>query len=338
MEKLTHLSLFTGIGGIDIAAEAAGFATVAQCENAAFPLAVLEKHWPDIPRFSDINTLTKERFIEKTGLSTITLISGGFPCQPFSQAGKRRGFADERHLWPEMFRVIRELRPRWVVGENVAGFVNVGLDQTMSDLEDTGYCVRAFLIPACAVGAWHERKRIFIIAADVSDTDCLRQRKGRGKTRLVYDTGRSDTQEGERRYGLERETIGSCIFSNTDGVGRDTLNAETVLIAERKRIWQPCGTDGAQGKSRIGQRGAQSLLGGVADGLPSWLDGHRLWETEPEAVPRMTEEKKNLTERLAALGNAVVPQQVYPILKYIADMENSNRGGVTSYERTKSWG
>ncbi len=136
---ITHLSLFSGIGGLDLAAEWAGITTVGQCEWADYPTKVLEKHWPDVPRWRDIRTLTGDDFYERTGLHTVDIISGGFPCQPFSAAGKRKGKEDERYLWPEMLRIIREIQPNWVVGENVAGLVRSALDEILSSLEAVGY-------------------------------------------------------------------------------------------------------------------------------------------------------------------------------------------------------
>ena len=135
-----------------------------QCEWADYPTRVLEKHWPDVPRWRDIRTLTKESFCERTGLRTVDIISGGFPCQPFSKAGQRRGKSDDRYLWPEMLRVIDELRPAWVIGENVANILNLALDDVLSDLESKGYTARAFMVPARGVGAPHQRYRFAIVA------------------------------------------------------------------------------------------------------------------------------------------------------------------------------
>ena len=175
-KRLTHLSLFSGIGGLDLAAEWAGFTTVGQCEWADYPTKVLEKHWPDVPRWRDIRTLTGESFYEKTGMRTVDVVSGGFPCQPFSVAGKRRGKEDDRYLWPEMLRVISELRPAWVVGENVAGIVNMALDQVCDDLENEGYTVQAFIIPTCAVDVPHRRDRCAIVA----HSTCVERHGARG--------------------------------------------------------------------------------------------------------------------------------------------------------------
>jgi DNA (cytosine-5)-methyltransferase 1 len=320
MGKLTHLSLFAGIGGIDLAAEAAGFETVCQCERAAYPLAVLEKHWPGVPRFTDIAEITREGFFEKTGLETVTLISGGFPCQPFSIAGRKRGFSDGRYLWPEMCRVIRELRPRWVLGENVAGFINMGLDKTLIDLEGAGYSARTFVLPAVAVGAWHERKRTFIVGFDVSHAGSLRHAGGRETYQGGSDGKRGVPQNKPQRGKMDTETLGGGVLPDSDGDGRIPLEAETVRAEKVETDREPVLADGAHGKP-AGGHGAESPVGGMADGLSFEMDGRIVWAEEPAGIPRMTADRENRAERLKALGNAVVPQQVFPILKYIADLE-----------------
>ena len=161
---LTHLSLFSGIGGLDLAAEWAGFTTVGQCEWADYPTKVLEKHWPNVPRWRDIRTLTGDSFYERTGYRTVGIVSGGFPCQPFSVAGKQGGKGDERYLWPQMLRVIRELTPRWVLGENVPGILQIAAADVIADLERAGYHVVLFDFEAAAVGARHRRERIAFVA------------------------------------------------------------------------------------------------------------------------------------------------------------------------------
>jgi DNA (cytosine-5)-methyltransferase 1 len=165
---MTHLSLFSGIGGLDIAAEWAGFETVGQCEWADYPTKVLEKHWPDVPRWRDVHDLTATDFTSRTGLKTVDCISGGFPCQPHSIAGKRQASADERDLWPEYRRVIREIKPRWVVAENVPGLLSSEDGRffrgILRDFADMGFDVGWATFSAASVGAVHRRERMAIIA------------------------------------------------------------------------------------------------------------------------------------------------------------------------------
>ena len=158
-----------------MAAEWAGFKTVGQCEWADFPTKILEKHWPDVPRWRDIRTLTGDDFYEKTGLRTVDVISGGFPCQPFSNAGKRKGKDDDRYLWPEMLRVIREIQPSFVIGENVPGIINLALDTVLSDLGRDGYSCQTFIVPACGVDAPHRRERVCIVAYATRNWDGFRR-------------------------------------------------------------------------------------------------------------------------------------------------------------------
>ena len=253
MKQLTHLSLFSGIGGLDLAAEWAGIETIGQCEYADYPTKVLEKHWPDIPRWRDIRTLTKESFYERTGLHSVDVISGGFPCQPFSSLGSRKGEADDRYLFDEMLRLAVELGSKYIVGENVSGIDDGNLDRICAKMEAAGYEIAGiYETPACLFGAPHERYRVFVVANSESVTG-------------------TKTHPG----ALPSRKSGGA----WEGIVR---NAWREVSGAYWAIHKP-------------------PVPGMDDGLPYGMDIHR---------------QRNMT-----LGNAVVPQQVYPIFKAIAQME-----------------
>lgn len=363
MNELTHLSLFSGIGGLDLAAEMAGFRTVGQCEWADYPTKVLEKHWPDVPRWRDIRTLTKESFYERTGLRTVDVISGGFPCQPFSVAGKRRGAEDDRYLWPEMLRVISELRPAWVVGENVAGIVNMALDQVYADLENEGYAVQAFIIPACAVDAPHRRDRCAIIGCrtlegkhngrgwgtdSLENSDCIRfieqgvlsqqsrrtelERDGKD---VAYAESIGQQGDGNSWKQVSGERLKKAQSERRCDVLSDTDNRSRALRRNRKlsavEETGGCRSDHGGGAPEhvAGQWwSAKPRLGGVVDGFSCFMDrcmsvpGY--WIPEPD-IPRITSKKEHRKDRLQCLGNAVVPQQFYPVFQAIADIEEATK-------------
>lgn len=382
MKNITHLSLFSGIGGLDLAAEWAGFKTVGQCEWADYPTKVLEKHWPDVPRWKDIRTLTGESFYERTGLRTVDVISGGFPCQPFSVAGKQRGKEDDRYLWPEMARVIKELRPTWVIGENVAGIIRMALSDILSDLEACGYGTRTFLIPACAIGARHRRYRVAIVghakhdglsATEKSEStgeagerceereETASKFKGTGepgnsenvgRTKIMADTNDRQCSRTDEKICTRGTIPFACreTMADAQGIGlqgkrtagqQERAARPTARKSERgsnvRNSASPGLPDGAgeqmggQGTSdpeleRPVRRSVESVLGGVVDGIPDWMDGNldflinHYWDEEPD-IPRIARGIKNRVDRLKSLGNAVVPQQFYPIFKAIANIE-----------------
>jgi len=245
---LTHFSLFSGIGGIDLAAEWSGFETVGQCEFADYPTKVLEKHWPTVPRWRDVRDVTRADFIRRTGHQSVTIISGGFPCQPFSISGKQLGKDDDRYLWPEMLRVIGELRPSWVIAENVENAVRMVIDEVCNSLESIGYQVQPLVVSAYCSGAWFDGKRTFIVASS---------------------NDRRSTMRWDSQFQPDAQTDGRW---TDNGRGTPIINARERWSVESKPF-------------------------GVADGIPNRVD------------------------RLKCLGNAVVPQQVFPLLKAIAEIE-----------------
>ena len=214
---LNALSLFSGIGGLDLAAEMAGIKVKAFCEIEPFPVEVLKKRFPGVHIFNDVKTLTKESFMEvmlKNGggvesSQPIDIIFGGFPCQDLSQAGKQAGLEGERSgLWFEMLRVISEFRPRYVVAENVRGAVNLALDTVYSGLVGEGYKVYPYVIPASAVGAPHQRERLFVVGVreDVANSYCER-----------YLHRKSTIDTAETGINAQRNTAAGNTFMENTG-------------------------------------------------------------------------------------------------------------------------
>lgn len=199
---MNHGSLFSGIGGFDLAAQWMGWYNVFHCEIEPFPRHVLQYYWPNSDSLSDIK---KTNFKKYNG--TIDILTGGFPCQPYSAAGKRKGTEDDRHLWPEMLRAIREVSPRWVVGENVRGLTNwnggLVFDQVQADLEDAGYEVLPFILPACAVNAPHRRDRIWFVAYSGGNGSYCPQDRQSHRKRDDRDSARSESTEQPSGCGGE---------------------------------------------------------------------------------------------------------------------------------------
>ena len=237
--RMRHGSLFSGIGGFDLAAEWMGWENVFHCEWNDFGKKILHYYWPNAIQYDDI---TKTDFTIHRG--QIDILTGGFPCQPYSAAGKRLGKEDERHLWPHMLRAIQEIQPRWVVGENVLGLVNwddgLVFQEVCADLEAQGYEVQPFVLPAASKGAPHSRQRVWFVAYSKLYADGLRTE------------GRMDL-DGELLERRKREEATNGLNNlSKDGNVTDTNG-------NRINNWEQFPT--------------QSPICGGYDGLPNQLDG-----------------------------------------------------------------
>lgn len=283
----THLDLFTGIGGFAIAARWAGFNTIGMCEIDTYCRKVLARRFPGIPIHKDIRNLDGREY------SGVSLITGGFPCQPVSLAGKRRGKADDRWLWPQMRRVISEAQPDWVLGENVVGIDGMELDDCLSDLESLGYDVAPpFEIPACAVDARQRRMRVWIMACAHRDCDQPEERRINGATgSLAQQNGSQVCSSGEPGgTGVE--------------VRRHTLlGHEAAPDNARERL---------QGEWPSGEQVPEAHGG---QGLPVCGCGDDGIWCPDTGVLRVANGIPKRMDRLKGLGNAIVPEVAYRILK-----------------------
>jgi DNA (cytosine-5)-methyltransferase 1 len=295
MNEKTHLDLFSGIGGFALAAKWNGYRTVGFCDNEPYAQAVLKKHWPEVPCHKDIREVRGELY------AGVTLLTGGFPCQPFSVAGKQRGKDDNRYLWPEMLRVIQEAKPTWIIGENVAGIVNLALDQVCADLEGQGYEVEPIIVPACAVDAPHRRDRCWIIAKYMADSVSLSESSAHGSKEWGRVRGRQDEDISQRNE------MGSNSSDSRENV------ADTVKQGREGRIYR---RKDAERESVDGYAGCSGTTYGQS--------GEAIWLAEPN-VGRVAHGIPNRTHRLKGLGNAIVPQVASEIIRCINKIMEDNK-------------
>jgi len=287
------LDLFSGIGGFSLGLEACGMTTTAFCERDEFCTKILNKHWPDVPVHNDVRQLDGTKYA-----GSIDVVCGGFPCQPFSVSGRQRGKDDDRHLWPEMLRVISESKPRWVIGENVSGFVRMALDDVSLDLENEGYTVRTFVLPACAVDAKHRRDRVFIVGYASSKH---RRKRADGRRESGLEVGKD----------LLAQTRREQVSNSTGRSSEDEYVANATSPRGEARL--PRQESGKERHTRKPDHESDQRLG--------WETGGD-WPTEP-AVGRVADGVPNRVDRIKSLGNAVVPQliQIIGELVLAADKE-----------------
>ena len=289
---MNHASLFSGIGGFDLAAEWAGWNNIFHCEWNPFGQKVLKHHFPNSISYNDI---TKTDFTIHKG--SIDILTGGFPCQPYSTAGLRKGKADERHLFPEMLRAIKEIRPRWIIGENVRGLVSwsgeLVFHEVCADLESEGYEVQPFIIPAAGVNAPHRRERIWFVAYAASVGLCKHSQEQRLQSK-TFGT----------QFGLDNETV-----ANTDSTRQQAFGIQIPKLGQQIEKETFCRNSFKPTHSRL-QWDAfpiESAICSGNNGIPDELDGITFSKWRKESIK--------------AYGNAIVPQVAFEIFKTINTFE-----------------
>ena len=326
MKKLKILDLFSGIGGFSLGLErTGGFETIAFCEIEEFPRKILAKHWPNVPIAHDVRKLSYNRKTQQLFYKTrviyvgrIDVVCGGYPCQPFSAAGDRKGTEDDRHLWPEIDRLLDEIRPDWFIGENVAGHISLGLDNVLSDLEKQEFTARAFIIPACAVDAKHRRDRVWIVAHSIGNRwrkKWARESSASSETlantsggRFSKSKKRENEQSGRAEIISTSEDVPHTNKFNDDnrGYGASQICGERPTSAGLSKsksdvAYNDSGNGRASGENKVETRTANIFKPGSESRtrIP--------WPAEP-AVGRVAHGIPNRVDRLKGLGNAVVPQ------------------------------
>jgi DNA (cytosine-5)-methyltransferase 1 len=331
--KLKVLDLFSGIGGFSLGLESTGFfETIAFVEKDEFCQKVLKKNFNNIPIEGDIRNVKGDKY-------KADVVTGGFPCQPFSVAGKRKGTDDDRYLWDETIRVVRECKPKWFIGENVEGLINIQegmvLRQVQNDLEKEGFEVQCIIIPASGIGAWHQRKRIWIIGYNVSNANT---RFGIGENQEIQTRGNTSTNGSKdvsnsdsklrRRWGAIGENRANKIwrfYSKKEEQTRNDIRSKTIgcndIFGKQKNLqhthnerFEELNLSTEPKKSDINNREydsttenktwwqTQSNLCGIPHGLSKTLD-------------------KNRANRIKALGNSIVPQIARELGKAIIEAE-----------------
>ena len=336
--KLKHLDLFSGIGGFSLGLEATGyFDTVAFCDYDPYCQKVLRKHWPWVTIYDDVKELNSER-LQANGHNKIDIITGGYPCQPFSIAGRQKGEQDPRHVWPEMFRLVKELRPTWVIGENVSGHIKLGLDTVIEDLESEDYAVRPFSISASSIGANHQRERIWILAHSRRSQWPRAELRGENEN----ETREENANQFERSSSPSKFDVANTESErlqrgqwNNQGEGREVLSSERQdgneirsetgrpnRVSTQENVSNPSSSRRETGISeeRYREEGNTEESNNDSDRRRGWQRENN-WAVEPD-VGRVAHGVPKRVDRLKSLGNSLVPQIPYYIGKTILEVMN----------------